>query len=59
MYIALYFVYKNKKISILLCETQIANVYLLKQKETEDKYFKELQDKKNSLINKIKNLFKK
>lgn len=59
LYIALYFVYRNKKISILMCETQIANIYLIKQQEIEDKYFKELQDKKKTLISKIKKKFKK
>lgn len=58
LYIALYFVYKNKKVSILLCEEQIFSVYLKKQQEIEDKYFKDLEQKKNSFIEKIKQIFK-
>ena len=59
LWIALAFIYKNTKIDILKCETQLALPYLTKQKEEETAYFKELDEKKDKFIDKIINIFKK
>lgn len=59
LYIALYFVYRNKKISILMCEKQISDIYLNKQLEEEEKYFANLEKKKNNFKEKVRKFFKR
>lgn len=59
MLLALYFVYKNKSSSILLCERQIEAVYLTDLQQREDKYYKEVDAKVKQFIEKIKKKIKK
>ena len=54
MLIALCFVYKNKRSSILLCEQQIEAIYLSSLQEREDKYYKEVDAKFKKFISKIR-----
>lgn len=59
LFIILGFIYKNKRIQILTCENEIALSYQQIQKINEDEYFKEHDKYVQSLIQKIKNKFKK
>ena len=49
--IALTFVYKNKKVSIVSCENQIAEAYFKKQEEIEKKELAEFNQKLKKFLN--------
>ena len=58
-FIVLWFVYKNKKISILKIEEQIEKVHLEKMEKEEEKEMKTLEENWKAIKDKIKNFLKK
>ena len=58
-FIVLWFVYKNKKISILKIEEQIEKVHLEKMEKEEEKEMKTFEENWKTIKDKIKNFLKK